>query len=105
MLGLVAKSLVIADVGGTEPRYRLLETTRAYALEKLAASGEFAGAAHRHAEHVRGRQERFAFEHGTRSTAERYAACGRGIAEVRAALEWAFLPGADATMDAALTPA
>jgi predicted ATPase/DNA-binding winged helix-turn-helix (wHTH) protein len=105
VLGLVAKSLVIADVSGTEPRYRLLETTRAYALEKLAASGEFEGAAHRHAEHVRGRHERFAFETGTGSTAERYAACGRGIAEVRAALEWAFLPGADATMDAALTPA
>jgi predicted ATPase/DNA-binding winged helix-turn-helix (wHTH) protein len=38
---LVAKSLIAADVGGTVPRYRLLETTRAYALEKLAASGEF----------------------------------------------------------------
>ena len=50
-------------------------------------------------------EERFAFEHGTRSTAERFAAYGRGIAEVRAALEWAFLPGADATIDAALTPA
>jgi predicted ATPase len=32
---LTAKSLVTADVGGAMPRYRLLETTRAYALEKL----------------------------------------------------------------------
>jgi predicted ATPase/DNA-binding winged helix-turn-helix (wHTH) protein len=31
---LVAKSLVAADVGGAIARYRLLETTRAYALEK-----------------------------------------------------------------------
>ena len=59
VLGLVAKSLVIADVSGTEPRYRLLETTRAYALEKLAASGEFEGAGQRHAEYVRSRQDRF----------------------------------------------
>ena len=31
---LVDKSLVIAD-GEAEPRYRLLETTRAFALEQL----------------------------------------------------------------------
>lgn len=105
VLGLVGKSLVIADVRGSEPRYRLLETTRAYGLEKLGASGEFEGTAQRHAEYVGSRQELFAFEHGARSTAERFADCGRGIGEVRAALEWAFLPGGDATMDAALTPA
>ena len=105
VLGLVAKSLVIADVRGTEPRYRLLETTRAYALEKLAASGEFDGMAQRHAEYVRSRRDRFDFGQGSRSTTEKFAACGRGIAEVRAALEWAFLPGADATIDAALTVA
>jgi hypothetical protein len=32
---LVKKSLITADVGGAAPRYRLLGTTRAYALEKL----------------------------------------------------------------------
>ena len=37
---LVAKSLIAADVGGALQRYRLLETTPAYALEKLAASGQ-----------------------------------------------------------------
>src|SRR5216684_6960485 len=35
---LVAKSLVVADVSGTKPRFRLLDTTRAYAIEKLDAS-------------------------------------------------------------------
>ena len=34
LLGLVAKSLVAAEVHGAAPRYRLLDTTRAYALEK-----------------------------------------------------------------------
>ena len=38
---LVTKSLVAANIGGKEPQYRLLETTRAYALEKLHESGEF----------------------------------------------------------------
>ncbi len=32
---LVAKSLVVADVNGAKPRFRLLDTTRAYASEQL----------------------------------------------------------------------
>src|SRR5258707_9128811 len=46
---LVAKSLVTADSGGATVRYRLLETTRAYALEKLVQAGEFDAVARRHA--------------------------------------------------------
>ena len=44
---LVDKSLVVADAGDT-PRYRLLESARAFALEQLAAA-EAADALHRHA--------------------------------------------------------
>jgi predicted ATPase/DNA-binding winged helix-turn-helix (wHTH) protein len=47
---LVAKSLVAADLGGATGWYRLLETTRAYALEKLTQNGEFEQVARRHAE-------------------------------------------------------
>ena len=36
---LVARSLVVADTSDAGARYRLLETTRAYALEKLAEGG------------------------------------------------------------------
>src|SRR5229473_1702046 len=46
---LVTKSLVTADSGGEKVRYRLLETTRAYALEKLVQAGEFDAVAGRHA--------------------------------------------------------
>ena len=35
LANLIAKSLVVADIGRSLTRYRLLETTRAYALEKL----------------------------------------------------------------------
>jgi predicted ATPase/DNA-binding winged helix-turn-helix (wHTH) protein len=50
---LVAKSLVVADVGETKPRFRLLDTTRAYAIEKLDESGEREWLARRHAEYCR----------------------------------------------------
>jgi predicted ATPase len=50
---LVAKSLVAADAGDAEPRFRLLDTTRAYALDKLAESGEGEMLARRHAEYYR----------------------------------------------------
>jgi predicted ATPase/DNA-binding winged helix-turn-helix (wHTH) protein len=48
LAALVDKSLVVAD-GGDRPRYRLLESARAYALEKLAAAGETDLLSRRHA--------------------------------------------------------
>src|SRR6266536_4214324 len=50
---LVGKSLVSADVGGALVDYRLLETTSAYAREKLIESGELEDFARRHAEYYR----------------------------------------------------
>jgi predicted ATPase/DNA-binding winged helix-turn-helix (wHTH) protein len=41
LASLVAKSLVAAEIDNGIAQYRLLETTRAYALEKLVESGEF----------------------------------------------------------------
>jgi len=46
---LVDKSLVLAE-GDPIPRYRMLETTRAYALERLAEAGEMQASLRRHAE-------------------------------------------------------
>ena len=50
---LVTRSLVVADSTAATTRYRLLETTRAYALGKLADAGETAAIARRHAEYFR----------------------------------------------------
>lgn len=47
---LVAKSWVVADTAGPEARYRLLETVRHYATERLADAGDGAGTRARHAE-------------------------------------------------------
>ena len=49
---LMLKSLLTVDTAGDMTRYRLLETTRAYALEKLNDAGELVAASRRHAHHV-----------------------------------------------------
>jgi predicted ATPase/class 3 adenylate cyclase len=48
---LVDKSLVVADDTGGRTRYRLLETVRQYALEKLGESGEADAVRARHRDH------------------------------------------------------
>ena len=50
LVEFVAKSLVAADADVSGTRLRLLATTRAYTLEKLAESGEFDAIARRRAE-------------------------------------------------------
>jgi predicted ATPase len=55
LASLVDKSLVLAEPHGDAVRYRLLESTRAYALEKLAAAGEREQLADRHLRYLRDR--------------------------------------------------
>jgi predicted ATPase/DNA-binding winged helix-turn-helix (wHTH) protein len=50
---LVARSMITADVGRNETSFRLLNTTRAYAMEKLRLSHDSALLARRYAEHCR----------------------------------------------------
>ncbi|KWE48285.1 transcriptional regulator [Burkholderia ubonensis] len=54
---LVAKSLVTVEFHGAHTRYRLTESTRAYALEKLRNEGEFEQSAERHARYEREQAE------------------------------------------------
>jgi predicted ATPase len=68
LLGLVAKSLVVAGGEGAVTRYRLLDMTRAYAFEKLAESGERARLSHYHTEYYRHLFERAEVEWETRPT-------------------------------------
>jgi predicted ATPase len=49
---LALKSLITIDTGSDIARYRLLEVTRAYALEKLKDAGEWVTASRNHAQHV-----------------------------------------------------
>ena len=102
---LVAKSLVAADAGGGRARYRLLETTRAYAFEKLVQAGEFDAAARRHAQRYLDLFEGAEAEAETRPTDEWLAELGPRIDNLRAALDWAFSPNGDAAIGVALTAA
>ncbi len=86
---LVDKSLVLVDAAGM-PRYRLLETTRLFALEQLAERGETEAMLRRHAETMaehlapRSRPPR-----RWRCTADEFEADAAELDNARAALEWA----------------
>src|SRR5260370_8081710 len=68
---LAEKPLAAVETTETEPRLRLLETTRAYALERLAESGEWEAVARRHAEFYRDLFEKAETESEARPAAER----------------------------------
>jgi predicted ATPase len=102
---LVAKSLVVADVSGTKPRFRLFDTTRTYALEKLNSNGEHERIARRHAEYYLTMFKRAEAEVPVRPTTEWLADHGREIDNLRAALDWAFSRAGDASLGVALTTA
>ena len=104
MGALVDKSLVVAEMGAI-PRYRLLETSRAFALEKLHEAGETEVALRSHAgavlvvfegslenEYVLSRQARL----------ERYLP---DLDNARSALDWSAGASADAQLQIALAGA
>jgi predicted ATPase/DNA-binding winged helix-turn-helix (wHTH) protein len=86
---LVEKSLVSLEVG-TAGRYRLLDTTRAYAALKLTMSGERKAVARRHAEYVTSTLERFGWRAWKLCTADGIDFFTSELGNVRAALEWSF---------------
>jgi predicted ATPase/DNA-binding winged helix-turn-helix (wHTH) protein len=90
---LVDKSLVIAD-GGAVPRYRMLETTRAFALERLAARGETLPTLRRHAEVMLTLFERFYRDitAGGASPGELVKRLGADLDNLRGAIHWASGP-------------
>jgi len=100
---LVAKSLLSPNVAATTVQYRLLETTRAYARERLGESGELEPCARRHADYLRGVFERAEAESETRPAAEWLARYRPLIEDLRAALDWAFSPGGDISAGLTLT--
>src|SRR5262249_54229784 len=78
------------------------ETTRVYALEKLADNGELVQVARRHAQHYQAVFERAEAE-WDRPTLEWLAVYGPHIDNVRTALDWAFSPSGDGSIGVALT--
>ena len=100
---LVTKSL-ISPSGSRALRYRLLDTTRTYALAKLHELGESRQFARRHAEHFREFFERAEADTST-PLPEWQNIYGAELDNVRAALDWAFAPDGDAALGIELTAA
>jgi predicted ATPase/DNA-binding winged helix-turn-helix (wHTH) protein len=102
---LVAKSWVALDKSGAGARWTLLETIRAYAIEKLAESDESNDAQRRHAAFFR---DHFALQaRGARPSLsdDNLARHVREIDNVRAALDWSFSPAGDQAIGVDLTAA
>ncbi len=88
--GLVEKSLIATRIDEAQAQYRLLDTTRAYALEKLEEHGEFGPISLRHAEYVIQQLESQKEMLSAQPRAERVAAYSWQLSNVRSALEWSF---------------
>jgi len=102
---LTDKSLVVADTSGERERYRLLESTAAYALEKLGASGERDALARRHAEYFRDQAVAADERYGSGSVFAWLAGVELELDNNRAALTWALTQGNDAALGGAIAGA
>ena len=96
---LIDKSLVIAD-GDAEPRYRLLETTRAFALEQLAATGESETMLRRHAQVICELMTVIDANFWNLSPAEhsKRSSAVHELGNLRAAIDWALASEDDRTL-------
>ena len=93
--GLVEKSLIVTRIDETLAQYRLLDTTRAYALEKLEEHAEVNVVLRRHAEHVAGYLESQRVALLALARPERAAAYPSPSGSIRVASEWSFKPSGD----------
>lgn len=100
---LVIKSLVSADVGGSAPSYRLLDTTRAYANEKLTQSGDYDRVASRHAKYYLALFDKARVEATKQTISDWLRTYAAHMDNVRAALDWAFSDSGDSALGVHLT--
>jgi predicted ATPase/DNA-binding winged helix-turn-helix (wHTH) protein len=102
---LVTKSLLTLDGSASTARWRLLETIRSYALEKLGNSGEVKETSRRHARYFRDLLAPSALSQRSRLRDEDFSRYVREIDNVRAALDWTFSEAGDPSIGVVLTAA
>jgi non-specific serine/threonine protein kinase len=95
---LVDKSLVALEKSEPTGRWRLLETTRAYALERLAESREVGQASRRQAEFYLALFSPFAAGDQLQAGLDDLGRYRREVDNLRAALNWAFSADGDAAL-------
>src|SRR6266478_320251 len=93
--GLVEKSLIATRIDETQVQYRLLDTTREYAIEKLEEHAELDVISGRHAKHVAEFLESQREMMLALPRARRTAVYFDQLSNIRAALEWSFGPHGD----------
>lgn len=102
---LLQKSLIVSDSTSGEPRYRLLESLRLYAFTELLENQEV--------DQIKRRHARYWYERSIGSgdnwievpKADWLARHRSDIADLRAALDWAFAPGGDPALGVRITAA
>jgi non-specific serine/threonine protein kinase len=92
---LVSKSLVTLDSGAGDRRWRLLETVRVYAMEKLVAAGEQRDVLRRHALFYMALFQPFGAADRLQWALDHIGTYRREVDNLRAALSWAFSPDGD----------
>jgi predicted ATPase/DNA-binding winged helix-turn-helix (wHTH) protein len=100
---LFVKSLLTADIDGEIVLYRLLDTTRAFAVEKLMGSGELGIVSRRHATYLCAALHDAELRWETEDAALWISKFGHLIDDVRGALDWAMSPGGDREMAGRIT--
>jgi predicted ATPase/DNA-binding winged helix-turn-helix (wHTH) protein len=94
LASLVEKSLIVADLSGGEPRYRMLESIRIFMRAQLTGESDVA-LRRRHARLFAGRLSVAGAVWETTPSSQWTAAYERDVDDVRAALAWAFGSGGD----------
>jgi predicted ATPase/class 3 adenylate cyclase len=90
LASLVDKSLVVAETGGNVTRYRLLDSTREYALEKLTEQAELKPLSRAHADFFAELAAKAQSRWGTSPTQEWLEQLEPELDNFRGALEWAL---------------
>jgi predicted ATPase/DNA-binding winged helix-turn-helix (wHTH) protein len=102
---LMTKSLIVTDITGDVYYFHLLETTRAYALDRLAQDLGAEQVRRRHAKYYCDLFAPAELERQSRPQPEWIACYGRHLDNVRSALDWAFSSNGDPQLGVALTAA
>ncbi|MCU1321789.1 MAG: Signal transduction response regulator / Tetratricopeptide repeat-containing protein [Acidobacteriaceae bacterium] len=100
--GLVSKSLLSVEIDGEQLRYRLLESSRSYAAERLLQDSQAQAAQRHHAQIVLSMFERSEAEWAWADNRVWRARYEARIGDLRKALDWCFGDAGDASLGVAL---
>ena len=105
IVSLAGKSLLVVDTSDDQERYRMLESTREYALAKLTASGERERLARRYADYFCGVAQRAEKSFGAMQLSEWLARLEPEVENLRATMDWSLVKGQEPALGACVAVA